>query len=514
MLGRSPAPPHNWSTLAKGAVAISALGLLAYTIWTVSSSFVIYLDERFSSLALVTIYGFATILAFYVALSKTYDARVRRAWLFFGLATMTDIIAEILYFYFESILKVSPFPSLADLFYLLYYPLTLAGLLSFPFAPIKGSERRTLSLDLAIIMTTCTMVFWYFILAARSTAASEGWEGILGIAYPIGDMLLLGGVVALLQRDIERVAHNVLIMLAGALVWTAIADSLFAFFEIQEGAYNIASQNILWIASALFQLWAVSFQVRRVEPVKEDETSYFHRSQHLLRLALPYLAVGVGIGLLILAINQGGAPNLRLRGLLNATLFLFGLVLLRQYLILRDNMKLYEDMRRLASTDSLTETYNRHFFNEIFPAELERARRYGKPLSIILADIDGFKKINDKMGHLQGDQVLKKVAGLLTSQLRSTDIIARFGGDEFIIILPEATKDSAKIVASRLRNAVTDHRMQGVQLGVSIGLASYVPGATPLQLLEQADQDLYSQKPALQPDPLSGGESLPSQQIV
>ena len=112
----------------------------------------------------------------------------------------------------------------------------------------------------------------------------------------------------------------------------------------------------------------------------------------------------------------------------------------------------------------------------------------------MLIDVDDFKKINDTYGHLYGDVVLKTVAQLLAGQLRSADLIARFGGDEFVVILPETTQERARVVAERIEQATSTHPAGNVPLAVSIGVATFRPGLTPEHLLEESDQDLYRQK--------------------
>jgi diguanylate cyclase (GGDEF)-like protein len=239
---------------------------------------------------------------------------------------------------------------------------------------------------------------------------------------------------------------------------------------------------------------AISWQILSAQSGPTKAALRFDRSRHLLRLALPYLAIALDTILVVIAVNRNELIDWRTPGLLNGLLFLTSLVLLRQFMVLRANTNLYEEMKRLASTDSLTELYNRHFFNEVFPLEIERARRYDKPLAILLMDIDGFKAINDHLGHLRGDEVLKVVARSLANQLRAADLIARFGGDEFIVILPETSKEEASVVADRLKQAVARQKVGEFPLGITIGAASFHPDISPKALLEEADRDLYRQK--------------------
>jgi len=164
-----------------------------------------------------------------------------------------------------------------------------------------------------------------------------------------------------------------------------------------------------------------------------------------------------------------------------------------------ENVALFE----AATTDSLTGLLRREAVLEHLERELDRARRYRRPLSIALVDIDHFKSVNDRHGHLVGDFALRQVGACLTSTLRSTDIAGRFGGEEFLVILPETPADSAFGVMDKLRGTLGDlliesGRSEPVSLTVSIGLAglSELPAGPPSidALLQLADQRLYAAK--------------------
>jgi diguanylate cyclase (GGDEF)-like protein len=163
-----------------------------------------------------------------------------------------------------------------------------------------------------------------------------------------------------------------------------------------------------------------------------------------------------------------------------------------------DNAKLYEETKKLSLTDGLTGLYNYRFFNQRLKEEFKRALRYSHPLSLIILDVDNFKKINDTHGHLFGDEVLKKIAQMLRENARETDFIARYGGDEFVIILPETNKESAFKLAERILerlNKSTIIKDTSLELSVSIGVASYPEDAiTPEELIKSADKALYNAK--------------------
>jgi diguanylate cyclase (GGDEF)-like protein len=161
--------------------------------------------------------------------------------------------------------------------------------------------------------------------------------------------------------------------------------------------------------------------------------------------------------------------------------------------------RLYEQAERLATTDGLTGLLNRRTFNGQLQRRLREAQRYNRPLSMLLLDIDHFKKVNDTYGHPAGDAVLRGVAQLLQNQARETDIVARFGGEEMALILPETDGRGALAIAERIRKGVAaaahPTEQGNLRVTASIGLATW-PGAAPDAdtLVEAADKALYRAK--------------------
>jgi diguanylate cyclase (GGDEF)-like protein len=138
-----------------------------------------------------------------------------------------------------------------------------------------------------------------------------------------------------------------------------------------------------------------------------------------------------------------------------------------------DNRRLEE----LATTDPLTRLLNRRALSDRLAAEMDRARRYASQLTILLIDIDFFKRVNDTAGHLAGDEVLRRVAGLIQSAVRTVDVVARYGGEEFVVILPETSEAGSVVFAERLRMGIEAHEFAVVggkiRLTVSIGIATF-----------------------------------------
>jgi two-component system, cell cycle response regulator len=163
----------------------------------------------------------------------------------------------------------------------------------------------------------------------------------------------------------------------------------------------------------------------------------------------------------------------------------------------KDNARL----EALAHTDPLTQVLNRRALTLRLTAELERSRRYDSVLSLLLIDIDHFKRINDTHGHLVGDEVLREVARLLAAAVRSVDLVARYGGEEFVVVLPETSLEGALIFAERVREQMAETQFPGaagrsLSLTVSIGVATFPSGGveTVEELFARSDEALYRSK--------------------
>ncbi len=176
-------------------------------------------------------------------------------------------------------------------------------------------------------------------------------------------------------------------------------------------------------------------------------------------------------------------------------------LILEQALVVIENAYLYEKIRLRSVTDELTKLYNRRYFFVRVNEECERVTRYGGGwFSILILDIDHFKRVNDTYGHLAGDEVLREIAKILKTSARSTDVAARFGGEEFIMLLPETDLQGGAKFAERIRKKIEDHSFQYkdkiIPVTVSIGVASggCKDNKTPDVIIGQADKALYKAK--------------------
>jgi diguanylate cyclase (GGDEF)-like protein len=160
-----------------------------------------------------------------------------------------------------------------------------------------------------------------------------------------------------------------------------------------------------------------------------------------------------------------------------------------------ENARRYREARQLAETDALTGFFNQRYFHETLRRESLRAQRYDRRLALLILDLDDFKAVNDRIGHLAGDAVLAQVAERLRNEIRSVDIGCRVGGDEFAVIMPESTADDAAQLFERMHNSLVGMSVPGGQtVRVSAGIGELRHGETAAGLFERADSALYRAK--------------------
>jgi diguanylate cyclase (GGDEF)-like protein len=157
----------------------------------------------------------------------------------------------------------------------------------------------------------------------------------------------------------------------------------------------------------------------------------------------------------------------------------------------------------IAVNDGLTGLYNHKHIQHVLTTELERARKFGHPLSVLMMDVDDFKKYNDTYGHPRGDEALKTMAEIVKANTRRVDISARYGGEEFLVVVPEGNAAEATKIAERIRRAIAEHAFGGTKPGettrltMSIGVGSYTEEQTAAtELVAVADKNLYAAKKA------------------
>jgi len=174
-----------------------------------------------------------------------------------------------------------------------------------------------------------------------------------------------------------------------------------------------------------------------------------------------------------------------------------------------ENARRFREARLLADLDSLTGLHNRRYFQETLQREIARSQRYGRRLGLVVADVDGFKAINDRIGHLAGDAVLAETAERLRQVVRAADVPCRIGGDEFAVIMPESGMDEAGRLGTRIHQAFAAKPFPHAgRVGISAGLAELQPQDDATSLFERADEALYAAKGSSRPPGLTAADAV------
>ena len=239
----------------------------------------------------------------------------------------------------------------------------------------------------------------------------------------------------------------------------------------------------------------VTMAIDATDPLADPaEAALLVRLGHRALVMLPLVAKGRSIGLVEL---MSKSPIE-----LSAERLSLARTVANEASIALENARLYEEARALADRDPLTGFYNHRYLHERFGQEAVRARRARRPLSLLMLDLDDFKLVNDTFGHVLGDEVLRWTADLIRRTLRVSDIPARYGGDEFAILLPDSGREDAALTAERLVAAFADSTFTtgsrlAVPIGISIGSATFpIDGRTAAELIAIADAGLYRMKRA------------------
>ena len=155
---------------------------------------------------------------------------------------------------------------------------------------------------------------------------------------------------------------------------------------------------------------------------------------------------------------------------------------------------LAQEVYKVALLDPLTGLFNRRYIEQRLADEIARTDRNGRPLTIMLFDLDGFKRVNDTHGHAAGDDFLRAFAERLTKATRGSDVVARYGGDEFLAILPDCRPDAAQLILKRLDGFILEIGGEDQAVACSAGWTQYITGEFPEELLKRADAALYTNK--------------------
>jgi len=420
-----------------------------------------------------------------------------RAWRLLSVALWLFLLGDGLQFIYENVLHERAYPTWSDAAYLSFYVVAFAGLRLFPSRRRTRSERIRLLLDMGTVFAGGATLIWYVALGPAVASADGGFDlaDLVTFAYPVGDLLLLFGVLSLLCRGTPRSSLVPLRLFATGLVVFIAADVSYDYITVHSTYLGGDPVDTLWFV-ALAIMWIAASCQLRAEPQEDFSTP--PRDRAARPSVLPYLAVAASYLLLMVVGLESVAFN-PLGGVLLGALALTVLVSLRQFAALRDNGRLASRYQELASMDEMTGLFNRRHFMDLADGAFAHTQRLGQPLVALMIDVDHFKQINDLYGHATGDQVLADLARSCREQVRPDDIAGRYGGDEFIIMIPGTTSLRAAQVAARLTGPptrVTSSDGTPVSFTVSVGVAESVGSGDLPGLLARADLAMYEAKRA------------------
>ncbi len=390
------------------------------------------------------------------------------------------------------VLGVTPFPSIADVAYLLGYPTIMLAFLRVIAVRVRGGDRSGL-LDATILALAVALVGWVVMVRPVLQGEGDSIALAIGAAYPLGDLVIIGVAIGMLTTPGPR--GSAFGLLVCGLLLQFGADVLYAFQIAAGTATDGGLLDLVWLASYTTIGVAALLPTMRVVAVPHPV-----RIAWLSGTRLTFMAFAMFAGpVMVLLHDPGDRMDVALLALGSG--LLSGLVLIRLALVVRalahdiaTRRSLEEELSFRASHDSLTGLANRRAFMGHLDTALAGGR--GGPVSVLFMDLDDFKGINDTLGHAAGDALLVVVAGRIRGHLRGNDHASRMGGDEFGILL-HVDEAGAVSIAERLLESLREP-FQVADAAVvtrgSIGIAIVRPGAETAQVLADADIAMYRAK--------------------
>lgn len=450
-------------------------------------------------------------------------AAMARVWYYFLMGAIFFFAGDLLWFYLEYFRQQDmKSPSYPDILYITSYIFLLAGLGLY----IQIKKTRSLKMvffDILISFLTLSLIIIRFgIIPTLEIEGKSGIDDLVNLFYPLADVLFLIGLMALvfISSRTRELLREVGLIAAGFICFL-IVDQAFLLLGENENFLDF-TLDTLWSIGLLFlSLGALYASVNDNQSQELDDSHVANSVIYFLQTILPYIFALVLVAMLIW---ESGFEDMAI-SLINLVVFL---IILRQVDVLMQQRKLtaallrtqneiksrqallalqqnqlieaHEQKTSEANTDFLTQLKNRRFVNEALD-KIGETSSVNVNLGLILIDVDYFKPINDTYGHQMGDDVLCLVAKAITSVARGTDIAGRFGGDEFILILPGADDATLAKVCQRLTQAIAETPLPkpDMKLSLSIGAAAWSSPRADYKkedLLLRADLALYEVKEA------------------
>jgi len=379
--------------------------------------------------------------------------------------------------YWLDLRGLEPFPSLADIFYLSVYPLFMIAL--WKLGRRSGRDEGALS-DALIVGVAAAVPGWALLITPYlQDPELSTLQLLVSAAYPVADLILLPLILRLIFLHRARVTAH-LFLLLGMLAYL-VADMLYAHGN-SVGWYTPGGfTDSLWLVAYVLivaAIWHPSASMELNCDVSQVEMSgrrlVVLGTASMLAPTVILLTAGVDVSVVRVAAI--------------GSILLFLLVMHRMAGLVRETHRQAAELEKLSHTDPLTGAANRRFLDDALAREMSRAQRLESPLTLAFMDIDHFKRFNDSYGHAAGDALLESLVREWRPVLRDSDLLARIGGEEFVVVLPDTSSDAAQQVVERMRQSTPSGQT------CSAGIAELKPGDTAEELMARADQAMYSAK--------------------
>jgi len=399
-----------------------------------------------------------------------------RSYLLIGLAVFLAGVGHAIWYALE-LMGREPFPSPADIFYLVVYPLFIIA-----FWKMGGANegRSGALIDALIVGVAASVLAWIFLILPHIHNPELGiLQLLISAIYPVGDIILFTLVLRMFFLQRSRIASHALLLIGISLY--LLADVLYAHGNSAEWYDPGGWTDFFWLASYLLMAtasWHPSSAHESSPPPSGADLSW----KRMWVLGIASISVPA---VTFLSADLGG---ITIRTTAFASILIFVLILYRMAGLIREIHRRAESLDTLSRTDSLTGAYNRRHFEEALDQEIETSSHSHAPLSLALLDLDHFKQYNDRHGHPAGDTLLQDLVTSWQPLLRHHDLLARVGGEEFVILFPQTPLAEAYKIIESLRNAVPQ------QQTCSAGIVAWTPDEIPASLLQRADQALYRAK--------------------
>jgi len=473
---------------ARRARIVRGTALALVCLWAVYFGYVLT-AQGFGAEAFFKTYVFSglPILAGVVCLMRARAVGPERAsWALIGIGMLLWAGGSIYWSVFLKALEAAPYPSPADALYLGFYPACYVALMLLAGPRVRGISSSVWLDGLIAMLAVGALGTAFLIPAVVTDTSGETAVVATNLAYPLGDLLLIALVVGGFALTSWR-PGRAWALIGGGLVLFAVADSIYLYLVAQGTFVEGTWLDAIWPAGmVLIALAAWQSPPRR--------STHRAESWPVMAVPLPLVLTLASVGVLVY--GNMAHINLVALGLASATVVA---ALLRLALSFHEIRALAES-RRQATTDELTGLPNRRYFYEKLREELAAAQARAAPLTLLVADLDGFKELNDTLGHQAGDLLLQQLGPRVLDGLRAGDTLARLGGDEFAVLLPGCDSEAAVAIVEQIRVILdAPFTIRGLNLHVeaSIGVAAFPEHARDIDsLVRRADVAMYQAKEA------------------